>query len=68
MDFKWILNRLFSGEDHQRRKLTIAHVADSAAALGTKSGEKWLGKFVTRDHKPNMKGERERMRSCMKIQ
>ena len=36
-------------------------MADSAAALGVKSGEKWLGKFVTKDHKPNMKGERERI-------
>lgn len=47
--------------DHSRGKLTIAHVADSAAVLGTKEGDKWIGKTVTRDHKPNLKGERERI-------
>ncbi|CAK9020143.1 unnamed protein product [Durusdinium trenchii] len=47
--------------DHSRSKLTIAHVADSAAAIGTKMGEKWLGKPLTRDHKPNVKGELERI-------
>eukprot|EP00434_Breviolum_minutum_P028973 symbB.v1.2.025631.t1/scaffold2500.1/size77671/7 len=47
--------------DHERAKLTIAHVADSAAAVGSKQGGKWIGKAVTRDHKPNMKGERERI-------
>ncbi|CAE7631924.1 unnamed protein product [Symbiodinium pilosum] len=47
--------------DHLREKLTIAHVADSTAAFGIKKGEKWIGTSKTRDHKPNLKGERERI-------
>jgi len=47
--------------DHLHEKLTIAHVADSTAAFGVKKGGKWIGTSVTKDHKPNVKGERERI-------
>ncbi|OLP88158.1 putative protein phosphatase 2C 35 [Symbiodinium microadriaticum] len=47
--------------DHLHEKLTIAHVADSTAAFGVKKGGKWIGTSLTKDHKPNVKGERERI-------
>ncbi|CAJ1336945.1 unnamed protein product [Effrenium voratum] len=67
-DKQKVLNAQMSGTtatvcfiDHLRDKLTIAHVADSTAAVGSNVGGKWEGTAVTRDHKPNLKGERERI-------
>lgn len=37
--------------------MTIGHVADSTAALGTKH-DGWNGVALTRDHKPNLKAGR----------
>jgi serine/threonine protein phosphatase PrpC len=45
-------------------KLTVAHVADSTAVIGSyKGGDKQqlTGEALTRDHKPNLKDERERI-------
>jgi len=47
--------------DHASNKFTIAHVADSTAVLGTKTGSQWKGVALTRDHKPNLKDEKARI-------
>ena len=41
--------------DHSDNSITIGHVADSTAALGSKHGDSWNGVASTRDHKPNLK-------------
>lgn len=41
--------------DHSDNSITIGHVADSTAALGSKHGDGWNGVALTRDHKPNLK-------------
>lgn len=41
--------------DHSDNSITIGHVADSTAALGSKHGDSWNGVALTRDHKPNLK-------------
>ena len=41
--------------DHSDNSITIGHVADSTAALGSKHGDAWNGVALTRDHKPNLK-------------
>lgn len=46
--------------DHRNNKITVAHVADSTAVLGTRSGGGWEGVALTRDHKPNLKDEKAR--------
>eukprot|EP00438_Fugacium_kawagutii_P036601 Skav217811 [mRNA] locus=scaffold889:59038:60129:+ [translate_table: standard] len=52
--------------DHRTNKITVAHVADarpkadSTAVLGTKNGNSWEGVALTRDHKPNLKDEKQR--------
>jgi len=43
--------------NHEENKLTIAHVADSTCVLGT-AGK---GKALTRDHKPDLKDEKQRI-------
>jgi serine/threonine protein phosphatase PrpC len=43
--------------DHTKNQLTVAHVADSTAALGSKS----QCKGITRDHKPNLPSEKKRI-------
>lgn len=47
--------------DHRNSKITVAHVADSTAVLGTKTGNAWEGVALTRDHKPNLKDEKQRI-------
>lgn len=50
--------------DHEKNKLTLAHVADSTIVIGsyTDNGRKKLqGKALTRDHKPDLKDERARI-------
>mmetsp|Transcript_9787 Transcript_9787/g.24377 ORF Transcript_9787/g.24377 Transcript_9787/m.24377 type:complete len:386 (+) Transcript_9787:66-1223(+) len=55
--------------DHERNKLTIAHVADSTAVIGTladgknpaKDKDAYKGEALTRDHKPDLKDERSRI-------
>mmetsp|Transcript_58561 Transcript_58561/g.104122 ORF Transcript_58561/g.104122 Transcript_58561/m.104122 type:complete len:389 (-) Transcript_58561:147-1313(-) len=48
--------------DHKNKLITIAHVADSTAAVGQKVGDgPWNGKSLTRDHKPNLPDEKERI-------
>lgn len=44
--------------DYQKKKLTIAHVADSTCCLSTTDR---TGKALTRDHKPDLKDERARI-------
>ena len=41
--------------DHADNSVTIGHVADSTAALGSNHGGTWNGVALTRDHKPNLK-------------
>mmetsp|Transcript_17243 Transcript_17243/g.30238 ORF Transcript_17243/g.30238 Transcript_17243/m.30238 type:complete len:374 (+) Transcript_17243:83-1204(+) len=41
--------------------LTVGHVADSTAVLGSKKDGKWGGIALTRDHKPNLKDEKARI-------
>lgn len=51
-------------QDHTQNKLTISHVADSTAVLGSyEDASKKVVKAttLTRDHKPNIKGERARI-------
>jgi serine/threonine protein phosphatase PrpC len=45
--------------DHTLNKITVAHVADSTAALSSKK----QCKALTRDHKPNLPDERRRIES-----
>jgi len=48
--------------DHTEKKLALAHVADSTAVAGKMGGDgkmKW--EMLTRDHKPNLKDERQRI-------
>lgn len=50
--------------DHVEKKITVAHVADSTAVLGTCKGgakKEMEGISLTRDHKPNLKDERARI-------
>jgi serine/threonine protein phosphatase PrpC len=49
--------------DMEHKKITVAHVADSTVVLGKKiPGKKELkGEAVTRDHKPNLKDEKQRI-------
>jgi len=47
--------------DHSDNSITIGHVADSTAALGSKHGDGWNGVALTRDHKPNLKDEKARI-------
>ncbi|CAJ1357951.1 unnamed protein product [Effrenium voratum] len=47
--------------DHRNNKITLAHVADSTAVLGTRHGNEWRGVALTRDHKPNLKDEKARI-------
>mmetsp|Transcript_85494 Transcript_85494/g.151254 ORF Transcript_85494/g.151254 Transcript_85494/m.151254 type:complete len:385 (+) Transcript_85494:51-1205(+) len=47
--------------DHLKDEITIAHVADSTAAMGVKNGTTWTGEALTRDHKPNLKDEKARI-------
>jgi len=49
--------------DHTNNKLTVAHVADSTAVLGrVPAGTKEIQAVqLTRDHKPDLKDERERI-------
>jgi serine/threonine protein phosphatase PrpC len=47
--------------DHTNNKITMAHVADSTAAIGSTSGDKLHCTQLTRDHKPQLKDERERI-------
>mmetsp|Transcript_118456 Transcript_118456/g.166539 ORF Transcript_118456/g.166539 Transcript_118456/m.166539 type:complete len:393 (+) Transcript_118456:60-1238(+) len=47
--------------DHSDNSVTIGHVADSTAALGTKNVNAWSGVALTRDHKPNLKDEKARI-------
>jgi len=50
--------------DHATNKLTLAHVADSTAVLGQKTGQgkkDVKGIALTRDHKPDLKDERSRI-------
>jgi len=47
--------------DHRSNKITVAHVADSTAVLGTKNGSAWEGVALTRDHKPNLRDEKQRI-------
>lgn len=49
--------------DHGQNKLTLAHVADSTSVLGKLKGANKTVEAVqlTRDHKPNLKDERQRI-------
>jgi serine/threonine protein phosphatase PrpC len=49
--------------DHGKNKLTLAHVADSSAVLGKLKGNDKKPEAIqlTRDHKPNLKDERQRI-------
>jgi len=47
--------------DHTNNKITIAHVADSTAAIGSTAGSKRDCKALTRDHKPQLADERARI-------
>jgi serine/threonine protein phosphatase PrpC len=49
--------------DHGQNKLTLAHVADSTGVLGKLKGDKKTAEAIqlTRDHKPNLKDERQRI-------
>ena len=51
--------------DHSDNSITIGHVADSTAALGSKHGDGWNGVALTRDHKPNLKAS---LMSLMELQ
>ena len=47
----------------RRGKIYIGHVGDSAIVLGTQEpkSDKWDGKFLTRDHKPECDEESQRI-------
>lgn len=50
--------------DYALQRLCIAHVADSTAVIGRYSGDakkKLIGTALTRDHKPNLPDERQRI-------
>lgn len=47
--------------DHAKNRLTLAHVADSTAVLGSEKNGKVEGIALTRDHKPNLKDEKARI-------
>jgi len=47
--------------DHVKNQLTLAHVADSTCAIGSTTGAKKDCKALTRDHKPQLPDERERI-------
>jgi len=47
--------------DRLRKKLHLAHVADSTAVLLSGSGENLVANALTRDHKPQLEGERQRI-------
>jgi len=49
--------------DHEQKKLTVAHVADSTVVLGKhkEKGGAIEAITLTRDHKPNLKDERARI-------
>jgi len=50
--------------EHVNNRITMAHVSDSTAALGTQKGpdaKDFEGIALTRDHKPDLKDERERI-------
>jgi len=48
--------------DHKRSKLTIGHVADSMCVMGKQSANGDIeGEALTRDHKPNLTDERQRI-------
>lgn len=47
--------------DHRSDQITVGHVADSTAVLGTKNSSSWEGVALTRDHKPNLKDEKARI-------
>jgi len=50
--------------DHAKKKLTLAHVADSTLVVGRMTGGKSSeGLQLTRDHKPSLKDERARIES-----
>eukprot|EP00930_Biecheleria_cincta_P023703 TRINITY_DN17075_c0_g3_i1.p1 TRINITY_DN17075_c0_g3~~TRINITY_DN17075_c0_g3_i1.p1 ORF type:complete len:432 (+),score=80.83 TRINITY_DN17075_c0_g3_i1:39-1298(+) len=46
---------------HTRKQLIIAHVADSTAVLGTRTGVDCEGYALTRDHKPDLADEQARI-------
>eukprot|EP00438_Fugacium_kawagutii_P020948 Skav211839 [mRNA] locus=scaffold305:743457:750034:+ [translate_table: standard] len=41
--------------DHEKNVVTVAHVADSVAALGKFKEGRWEAQQLTREHKPNLK-------------
>lgn len=50
--------------DHNEKKLTVAHVADSTCVIGRWKNEgktEVTGEALTRDHKPDLKDERARI-------
>merc|ERR1719356_2036409 len=47
--------------NHKEGKIIVAHVADSTCVLGSGSGQNFVGKELTRDHKPNLKDEKARI-------
>jgi len=47
--------------DHTTNRLTLAHVADSTAVIGYYKGGSLVGQALTRDHKPDLKDERQRI-------
>jgi len=52
--------------DHEKKVITIAHVADSTCVVGkvkpgSKDAKDMIGEAVTKDHKPDVKEERARI-------
>lgn len=47
--------------DHKKNKLIISHVADSTCVIGSYKGEVLKGEPLTRDHKPDLQDEQDRI-------
>eukprot|EP00930_Biecheleria_cincta_P023701 TRINITY_DN17075_c0_g1_i1.p1 TRINITY_DN17075_c0_g1~~TRINITY_DN17075_c0_g1_i1.p1 ORF type:complete len:429 (+),score=86.70 TRINITY_DN17075_c0_g1_i1:39-1289(+) len=47
---------------YRRKQLIVAHVADSTAVLGTRTGNECTGYALTRDHKPDLADEKARIK------
>ena len=48
----------------RRGKIYLGHVGDSAIILGFQDSNHWIGKCLTRDHKPESPEESARIRRC----
>lgn len=56
-----VLHEHGQAESGKPDKFHCAHVADSTAVIGRKDGSKYVGKALTRDHKPDLPDERKRI-------